>query len=343
MSQRVTMEDIARESGVSLATVSLVLRDKPGINEGTRQRVIDVARTLGYRKMHIERIVSQRLHHVGMLHKVRTLDQPQHNQFYAPVVSGIEAACRRHKINLLYATVAVDEDNHPQELPRMLLEDNLDGLLLIGAFVDSTIERLMKHRTTPLMLVDGYATGNHYDSIISDNFGGAYEAVSYLIRRGHHDIGLVGSLPYAYPSIQERRRGYIQALADHGIEQPYFADSHIPDREAAAAAVDLLQRTPQITALFCCNDMMATTVMQAVQAIGRRLPDDLSIVGFDNIDLAEHVTPALTTMNIDKVSMGRLAVQMLMERVDHPDTGSITTVLRPTLIERDSARSILTR
>src|SRR5690349_9184826 len=106
MSQRVTLEDIARQSGVSLATVSLVLRDKPGINDETRQRVLDVARTLGYRKRPQTELVSARsLQQVGLLNKLHTDDPPLTNHFYGPVVAGIEAACRRQQINLLYATM----------------------------------------------------------------------------------------------------------------------------------------------------------------------------------------------------------------------------------------------
>jgi LacI family transcriptional regulator len=341
MSQRVTMEHIARQSGVSLATVSLVLRDKPGINDETRQRVLDVARVLGYRKrVQAEYVAAQNLQQVGMLIKARADDQPHTNQFYSVVATGIEAACRRQQINLLFATVSVDANNHPQELPRMLLDDELDGLLLVGAFVGSTITRLMERRTTPTVLVDGYAVDNRYDSVVSDNFRGAYQAVSYLTGHGHQHIGIVGSLPNAYPSIEERRRGYLQALKDRGIEQPYFADSHILPKEAADATVELLRRSPHITALFCCNDMMAIAVIQAANAVGRRVPDDLSIIGFDNIDLAEHVTPALTTMHVDKGSMGRLAVQLLTNRIEIPTANCVTAVLRPTLVERQTVRSI---
>ncbi len=341
MSQRVTLEDIARQSGVSLATVSLVLRDKPGINEGTRQRVMAVARTLGYRKrLPLDTGSPRPLQLVGMLAKVRTNDPPATNPFYGPVLAGIEAACRRQQINLLYATVPVDADNHPQELPRMLLSDELDGLLLVGAFVDSTISKLMERRSTPLVLVDAYAARNVYDSVLSNNFAGARQAVSYLIANGHQHIGLVGSVPNAYPSIAERRRGYLQALEDHNISEPYFADSHIVPQDAAEAAVALLRRAPQITALFCCNDAMAITTMQAAQLAGRRVPDDLSIIGFDNIDLAEHITPALTTMHIDKASIGRLAVQLLANRADFPDASCVTAAVQPTLVERQSVRPI---
>jgi LacI family transcriptional regulator len=339
MRSRVTLESIARASGVSLATVSLVLRDKPGINDQTRKRVLDAAEILGYRR-HLGASSAPRvLRQVGVIVKARPGDQPHSNQFYSPVLAGVEAACRKQQINMLYATVTVDEDNHPQDLPRMLLEYELDGVVLLGAFVDHTIEQLIQRRGTPVALADAYATSGAYDAAVSDNVGGAYQAVSYLIRQGHREIGMVGSLPDAFPSIEQRRRGYIQALADNSIAERYFADSHLAYDQVVDSTLELLQRHPQVTALFCGNDLTAVAAMQAARAAGRRLPEDLSIVGFDDIDLAEHLTPSLTTMRVDKAGLGRMAVQLLVNRAEFPDAACVTAMLRPTLIERQSVRA----
>lgn len=340
MAQRVTLETIARASGVSLATVSLVLRDKPGIHAETRRRVLGAARQLGYQRKPAELLVPPALQQIGVLIRSRADDLPQTNPFYAPVLAGIEAICRKQQINMLYATVPVDEDNHPQELPRMLMEDQLDGLLLVGAFVDATITRLMQRRAIPTVLVDSYAADNSYDSVVSDNFRGAYQAVAYLIRNGHQHIGMAGSLPRGYPSIAERRRGYLQALGDHGQAEPYFADCHFNPSEAVVSTQALLRRAPQITALFCANDHMAVSAAQAARALGLRLPEDLSIIGFDDIELSAHVLPPLTTMQVDKVGMGRMAVQLLANRAEQPAAGGVTLMLRPTLIERQSVRAL---
>jgi LacI family transcriptional regulator len=337
MSQRVTLEDIARQSGVSSATVSLALRDKPGITEDTRQRVIETARELGYRKLgQPER--GSALHHLGIAIKARVDDDPQVNSFYAPIVAGIEAACRKLKINMLFATVPVDRDSHPQELPRMLFESHLDGILLIGAFVDQTITRILQHQGLPTVLVDAYAPGHDYDAVLIDNIRGAYDAVSHLIGLGHRQIGLAGTLPDAYPSIADRRKGYEQALSDHGIAGRYFADCHLSIDEGAAATAGLLAAHPEITALFCANDLIAVGAIQAARAAGRQVPGDLSIIGFDNIELGQHLNPQLTTLHVDKVAMGRLAVQLLAQRAEYPAANAITTVLRPSLVERQSTR-----
>jgi LacI family transcriptional regulator len=339
MSVRVTMEDVARQSGVSLATVSLVLRDKPGITDGTRRRVLAVAKGLGYQRRPAAEPAGA-VRQIGVVIKARADELPQANPFYGPVLGGIEAACRRQQINMLFGTLPVDEDNRPLDLPRMLGEDELDGVLLLGAMVEGDVADLLERRATPTTLVDAYARRGAYDSVVTDNFSGAYAAVCHLIGRGHRHIALVGSLPDGYPSIEERRRGYIQALAENAVVERYFADTHAYGLETGEMVRELLRRHPQVTALFCINDNIASLAMRAAQGAGRRIPEDLSIVGFDNIELAEHLTPALTTMHVDKVSMGRVAVQLLLNRIEHPEASPITALIRPTLVARQSVRTL---
>jgi LacI family transcriptional regulator len=339
---RVTMAEIAEQSGVSLSTVSLVLRDKPGVSSDTRQRVFDVAKNLGYIPRSPVTQYKPSLTNIGLILKADPDRIPQANQFYSHVLAGIEAACRQQQVNLLYATMPVDQDSYPLEFPRMLVEeDTADGLLLVGAFLDNTLAQVIEHRSTPIVLVDAYAASNLYDAVVSDNFDGACQAVTYMIQLGHRHIGFVASHPQAYPSIQERRRGYIQALQDNGISDQYFADCHIINKEEVVdATTDLLRRNPQLTAILGANDEVAITVMEVAQALDRRVPDDLSVVGFDNIDLAERVSPPLTTMHVDKIGMGRLAVKLLADRVEYSESSTVTAVIRPHLIERGSARKI---
>lgn len=342
MSKQVKLADIARRSKVSLSTVSLVLRDKPGIPPETRKRVLEAAQLLGYRpKPKTARTAHHprpgaRPHSLGLIVKIEPHETPQANPFYSQVLAGIEEACRRKKFNLLYATLAVDEDNVPSESPRLLSEDHVDGLLLVGAFVDETLAHVLRERPLPVVLVDAYSARKGYDSVVSDNFRGAYEAVTYLIERGHRHIGMVGSHLLAYPSFRERRQGYLQALQEFGIESTCFADSSQDSADVTRATMTLLRDHPQLTALFGCNDHAALAAMRAAQALGRCVPQDLSLVGFDDIDLAQHVHPRLTTMYVDKVGMGRLAVQLLLNRMDFPNSERITSVISPRLIVRES-------
>jgi LacI family transcriptional regulator len=337
--RKITIADIAEKSGVSSTTVSLVLRDKPGIGQKTRQRVLDSAQGLGYL------FTSSKINHqlsgvssIGLIIKVRPNDEPFTNHFYAPVLAGIEAFCRRRQINLLYAHMPVDEDNNLLETPRLLLEQHADGLLVVGVWLNESTLPVLQQHEAPIVLVDAYTTTTDlFDAVITNNERGAYQAVSFFIDKGHRNIAIVGSLPNSYPSIQERRNGYIRALADHNLH-PHFVDCHLSPNEAVPATIEYLNHHPDITAIFSCNDEVAIGIMAALQSQGRCLPESMSIIGFDNIALAQHVTPTLTTMRVDKMGMGRLAAQLLVNRIENPQAGTVRAVIRASLIERESVR-----
>jgi LacI family transcriptional regulator len=339
--KRVTLSDIAEKSNVSLTTVSLVLRNKSGIGipAETRRRVLEIARDLGYR-MKLPAEIRQGVNQIGAVLKARGDDLPLTNPFYSHILAGIEAACRQNRMNLLSATLPVDADNCPTDLPRFVEEEHVDGLLLVGAFVDQTLDHLLGEKSIPIVLVDAYSESNAYDAVVTENYQGAYEAVSYLIEHGHRHIAIVGSQQRAYPSIRERRRAYVDALQDHGITETYYADCHLLKEEAYLAVTRVLQDNPQLTAVFCVNDDIATATIRAAHGLGRRLPQDLSITGFDDIDLAHLTHPPLTTMQVDKINMGRMAVQVLLNRVQSPDLPRVTMALRTRLIERQSVRDI---
>ena len=339
--KRITLSDIAEQSEVSLTTVSLVLRNKfsSGIPAETRQRVLDTARTLGYRvKSPLE--ARQSLNQIGILLRAREDDLPLANPFYSTILAGIDAACRQNRFNLLSATLPVDDDNYPLEIPRLLDGEHIDGLLLVGTFVDRTLNHLLGEKSIPTVLVDAYSDSTVYDAVVTENYAGAYQAVAYLIEHGHRHIGMVGSLPRAYPSIRERRRAYTEALQEHGLAAPYFADCHLRREEAFVATMHLLQQNPQITAIFGANDDMAIAAMRAAQALGKQVPQDISVIGFDDIELAHLTIPALTTMQVDMISLGRTAVQTLINRVRTPEMPRVTVALRARLVERQSTRDI---
>ncbi len=338
--EKVTIADIARECNVSPATVSLALRNKPGVGDETRRRVLETAQTLGYifSPSQKTQTPSHAFSNIGMVVKVQPDDVPPlANNFYASVLSGVEMACQREQIGLFYTTLAVDENNNPVAPPQLLTEQQADGLLMVGAYLNGVTIAMLERLGAPVVLIDGYASNNAYDSVVSDNVTGAYNAVSYLIAKGHRHIGIVGSHPDSFPSIRERRAGYLKALREHELT-PYVVDSSLSPPEAAERGVALLREQPQISAIFGCNDEVAIAVMRAAEDLGRSVPEELSIIGFDDIDLGQHVRPALTTMHIDKVGMGRLAVRLLLERADYPESGRICAQICAQLIERDSVQ-----
>lgn len=334
--KRVTLADIARDSDVSTATVSLVLRDKPGVSDETRQRVLDSAQALGYVYTPSNQAIGRALpDNFGVVVKSRPNDPPASNSFYGGVLAGIESVCRRNQINLNYADLLVDSRNNPLETPRLMLDGGADGLLIVGLMLDERMVRQLQRLNTPVVLVDAYASENPFDSVVTNNNEGAYQATEFLIQKSHRHIGIVGSLPDAYPSVRERREGYLRALADYGLE-PLFADCILHPSVVEPYVTDLLTRHPEVTAILGCNDDVAIAAMRTAQRLGRRVPADLSVIGFDNIEMSQAVLPRLTTMRVDMMGMGRMAAYMLLNRAEHPEAGLARTIISPDLVERES-------
>lgn len=336
MKSKVTISDIANHSRVSVSSVSLVLNNKPGVSEDTRARVLQAAKELGYQSKSNVLKKNGRMGTIGMLIKVDPDIPPHANPFYSKVILGIEDACRRKRVNLLFATLPVDENNHPLEAPPLLYNDSVDGLLLVGTCLDESFNVQSGKRALPIVLVDGYSTTESYDKVISDNFRAAYQAVEYLIQKGHRNIGLLGGDDCCFTSLQDRRNGYLRAMKDNEINEVFIADFNINKSKGYEEAMRLLDDHPGITALFCVNDDVGSSAIRAAQASGKRVPEDISIVGYDDTYIAANTHPPLTTMHVDTVAMGRAAVHLLSLRIEYPDLARITLTVHPELVERES-------
>jgi DNA-binding LacI/PurR family transcriptional regulator len=339
MARRVTLRDVAQAAGVSVSTASQALNNRPGVSQHVRENVFETALHLGYQTRQTPGHVSGALRTLGLVTKRHNDDPLSLNPFYAPILAGAEQECRRQHIALMYSSIEVDEDSRALSWPSMLLEQRVDGLIVVGALLPETLAPFGRQPDARLVLVDGYThSDSPIDRILTDNRAGARSAVEYLIARGHRHIGLIGSHPRSYPSIHERRAGFLEALEAHGLSPDYMEDSLLERRDAYEAALRLMRRAPEVSAIFVCNDNTASAVLNALGRLGLSCPDDVSLVGFDDIDLAQEITPALTTVHVDKVLMGVLAVRALQDRAAAPDRPALTTVLGTRLIVRDSTR-----
>jgi len=334
-----TLADVAAAVGLSPAAVSLALRGKPGVSEATRTRVLEAARTLGYRP--VDGVSRQHLNPmtIGLVINPDHGGVQEANRFYAPVIAGIQGSCRSHHMDLMLATMPVDLHQYPIELPRIVTNGTCDGLIVAGAHLSPATAATFR-AAPPTILVDAYAEDDLFDSVVMDNVGGARTAVQHLVSLGHREIAILATEPQAYPSILERRRGYEQVMAEQELT-PCFIDAQYWLPEAAAAVgIEFVKAHPEITALFVANDLVAVAFLQAARQEGIVVPDQLSVVGFDDIDLAKFISPALTTMAVDKLGMGRLAVTLLSHRLEVDKECVTQTSLRPTLVERESTRAL---
>lgn len=333
----VTLKEVAELAGVSIGTASQALNSRRGVASPTRQRVLNAAHSLGYPlKFQNAESNGTRLSVIGMLIKHDLNASMDVNPFYSHVQAGIERECRQHNINLMYATVEVNESNHPVIWPPLINEKQLDGLLLVGTFIDKQVGFVQEHTNTPLVLIDGYATDSPFDTVLTDNAQGTRLAIENLLSQGHKHIGFVGYNEKSPPSFQERHAAYLETLQSHGIQQSYVEESFHSTPSAYEATQRLLERAPAVTAIFACMDLAAIGVLNAARDMDLRIPEDLSVAGFDNIDLASEVRPALTTVHVHKKWMGMLGVRRLIERVAYPEQPTTSTLIATKLVQRDS-------
>ena len=337
MGERTTLRDIAVQAQVSLTTVSQALNDKGAISKETRDKVLNTAERLGYQqRVLISPRLSRQLSKLTMLIK-RDPNEKAPNPFHYYVMKGIEQQCRQLGLELRYSSIAVDENSRVLELPSVPSLRHTDGVLIVGAVVEDGRAFLERLGDRPAVFVNGYLRGASYDRTCIDNRAGAHDATTYLLEQGHTHIGFVGGGKEVHPSINERREGYLKALEDGGFHTAYGADSFVltPDY-AADAAKELLKKHPEITALVGASDNVAMGIYKAAESLGLRVPHDLSVMGFDNLHGVEHLTPPLSTMNINKEYLGVAAVRHLYDTSAQPTRPHITTLIRPDLVIRQS-------
>jgi DNA-binding LacI/PurR family transcriptional regulator len=222
----------------------------------------------------------------------------------------------------------------------MISEQQIDGLVLAGTFIEDTIDLFSHRLEIPIVLVDSYAPNLPLDSVVIDNVAGAIAAVEHLVDQGHRRIGLIGSNEDSPPSICGRREGYHRALRAHGVQQTYIQPSGLSRESGYEAAGQLLDRAPEVTAVFGCNDLTAIGVISAARDRGLDVPGDLSVIGFDNISLAQEITPALTTIHVHKTWLGAISVRRLAERALMPQQPKVTITVSTELIVRESVRPL---
>lgn len=321
-----TVRDIALEAGVSTGTVSRALKGQPGLSEETRQQVLGVATSLGYDLGKLRPVKARRIGF--LLHESHSglTDNP----FYFPVLHGVEVACRNSGIAFTYSSVG--HGHNIQELVRLL---EADGLICAGYWDASMLAEIVQ-AGRPVVLVDHSAAG--LPSINTDNVSGAYQATQHLIATGRQRIAMMTG-PQEHYSIQQRAQGYTQALLDAGRRpDPALIIRRTLDTDEAylEASMKVLNLPDRPDAVFAYNDRTALSLLQAAASAGVRVPEDLAVVGFDDITAASYSQPGLTTVSVDKERLGREGVRLLL----HPrPQGSAQVMVPVRLVIRDSSRS----
>jgi len=345
----VTVKDVAREADVSVGTVSRVFNNHANVAEDIRRRVLKTAAHLGYAGS--ARYQAQGLSGNGMVADLGFLFVPVNegtsavsSPFWSHILGGVEAEALKSQIRLSYRSLSGLRDD-PGGALEAVRRMRLDGMLVVGTAAPTVVSAL-RSLGLPLVLVESYAPGQGVDAVISDSFEGARAAVAYLIDAGHRDIGFINGPLHDAPrpqcrlyTVEMRARGYRAALieADLPVRADLQEACDLTSLGGYEACRRLLARSTPFTALFCANDSTAIGAMRALHEAGLSVPGDVSVIGYgDDTDISEHLTPALTTVRIDKEVVGATAVKRLLARAADPDAAPVLTVLEVALIIRGS-------
>jgi LacI family transcriptional regulator len=324
----VTMRDVAHKAGVSINTVSRVVNGYGEVSEATRQRVLAAIEELGFRPNVVARsLVSGKSQSVGLI--IPQITDP----FFPEVVLGVESIARQHG----YSVLLCNTNESPQqelEYVDVLSAKQVDGIILCGSRLDAEQLSSVAAHHRVAVLTSRRPRSAAVISIQGEQ--GLFEITSHLIRLGHRKIGHVG---FTFGSGSERADGYRRALREHGLADDenlvvFSPRAHI--EIAHTSALRLLQQAPEITAITCFNDLVAIGVMRACRELGRRVPDDVAVVGFDDIDLASLVTPALTTMHIARFHLGEMVMELMLRVIADSGTHEELLYVEPKLVVRDS-------
>jgi LacI family transcriptional regulator len=316
MPMALTLEQIAKLAGVSRSTVSRVVNDYSGVRIEVRERVSQVIRETGYQPHAAARsLVTRRSQIIGVVipEAVTTLFT---DPFFPLLLAGVTETCNAHRYHLMLSLF--DRPAGQEEMYRHVLGSGyLDGVIVASFRVGEPLIPELLERQVPFVIV-GRHPDRRVNYVDADNIGGARMAVEHLIRLGHRRIGIITG-PVDMPGSQDRLQGYQQALDAHRIpvEQALIAEGDFTESSGATCAQRLFPALP--TAMFVANDTMAAGALRALRRAGRRVPQDMALIGYDDVPIAAAVEPALTTVRQPITRLGSMAAEVLLGMLNSPN------------------------
>ncbi|HEX4695625.1 LacI family DNA-binding transcriptional regulator [Sphingomonas sp.] len=328
----ITIRDVARRAAVSVASASRALNNHTSVTAATRERVLDAARALDYVPHLGARSLSR-----GRSHTIGVVLPDLFGEFFSEIIRGIDYAAHRRGLQILLSNMHGSADQ--TEVAIRAMRGRVDGLLVMSPQIDAAILGRSLSHGPPAVVMNAAADGIH-PTIAIDNLAGAREAVAHLIEQGCRRIAHIGG-PRGNADADARRAGFEETMATSlGREAGIVIDGDFSEEAGIAAAQRILTEQPAIDGVFAANDMMAVACMATFAEAGVRAPDQVAIIGFDGVPIAQYVTPALSTMALNLAELGERALERLVALTEHEDAAPTTEMLTPQLVVRASSRRV---
>jgi DNA-binding LacI/PurR family transcriptional regulator len=329
-----TIKDVAQKAGVSLATVSRVLNGYPYVADDVRARVLDAIEILNY---HPSR-VAQRLR-APQSRLIGVIFSDIKNPFYTLALSGIEQILSEQGLSVLIGNSNSNRDREDNFIALMKAED-VAGLIIAPVWEDSAVLAEIVHSGLPVVVIDRNPSHLGVDTVLADNLMGAYTAIQHLIQLGHTRIAILNG-PQHLTSGRERYTGFLQAIEEAGLtvdpDLVRFGDYQLESGYRLTHELLALAHLP--TALFIANNLMTIGALNAIHEANCRIPDDIAVIGFDDLPWAISLNPPLTTVAQPTFDIGVRAAELLLDHIANPDRPAHTVVLNTQLIVRASCSS----
>jgi len=327
------IDEIARALNISTASVSRALNDRPGVSAELRTRVLAMAQSLNYAPNSSARgLATSQTFALGFFLREKPGLSTYTDPFYGEVLQGVEQALAQSDYHLTIASLSTDILENAGNF-RFTRERRIDGMILAGPDIPPDFILSMIHSELPVVLVDNQLEYSETHSICADDEGGGYIAARHLIDLGHTRLGAISG-PMSWSSNRRRMEGYQRAAQEAKLELRVVNTDRTTIESGEAAFHQLIQSAPDITALCAVNDSMALGAIRAARSRGIKAPDDLSVIGFDDIAWAALNDPPLTTMHIPKGQLGIEAAYRLLLNLKNPGLAPTRLALAISLIER---------
>ena len=335
MLKTVTMKDIAMKLGVSTVTVSKALTDKEGVGDELRATIKEVAKQMGYRyTIGAKTQKTGKSYNIGIILESHYVDV-QNDAFYMKMYQNIIKILAKSNYSGIMELIK-QEMMKEAIMPNILVENKVDGIIVLGQ-IKSEYLKMVRDSEIPIVYLDFYDRQMEVDSIITDSVYGTYMLTNYIVSNGHTKIAFVGSI-HATASILDRFLGYYRSLLVNNI--PFREDYVISDRGDDGLFIELDLPEDMPTAFVCNCDELAYILMEKLKAKGYRIPEDISVVGFDNYTFAGYSSPRLTTVEVNVEAMAQTAVETLIKRILGEKYIQGRRVISGNLIIRDSVADI---
>ena len=335
----VTLKDISDHTGLSIMTVSRVVRGRPDVSAASRRRVLAAVKRLGYIPNPAARQLASRagapVEKDRIIGTIFSGEVVTSHSYFAGIIQGIADEARHQDCHLLFG-YGLGESTESLEYPKMLRDMMTRWIILIGK-VSPRFVRQLRANGFSLVLADMRPPIRDVDAVVCEDAAGAFEATRHLVKLGHERVALIRG-PARHPFFEALTSGYRRALQEAGIgpQDGFIAEAPLSLQGGYDAAEAVLARAPRPTAIFT-NDDMAIGALRAIHERGLSVPEDVAVVGFDDIEYAAHTTPPLTTVAVPKEEMGRLAVRKAIAQMEEAEQHVFsTTVVAHTLVIRSS-------